>query len=289
MARTKILFLAANPQDTSQLKLDQEIRGIDQALQGAEFRDNFDIEQQWAVRVADLQNYLLRHKPDIVHFSGHGSVTSEIILEDNDGNSQTVSSRALSQLFSVLKDNIRCVVLNACYSAVQADAIAKHIDCVVGMSHTVGDEAAVSFASAFYQALGFGRNVKTAFELGCLQIDSESLNEQDTPKLIARNCDPKEVVFVREEKAESPAVEASGKIDRFSGTPREYAVLITIGTACLCLIILVLGTVLGVLNGSITVDTLGKVESAGVGGGLLGFGMILYRIIKISLAGGTGK
>jgi hypothetical protein len=96
----------------------------------------------------------------------------------------------------VLKDNIRCVVLNACYSKKQAQAIAKHIDCVIGMSKAIGDEAAINFAVAFYQALGYGKNVKTAFDLGCVQIDLQSLNEQDTPKLSATKCDPEEIVFV---------------------------------------------------------------------------------------------
>jgi len=31
--------------------------------------------------------------------------------------------------------------------------------------------------------------------LGCIQIDLESLGEQDVPKLIALNIDPKEIVF----------------------------------------------------------------------------------------------
>jgi hypothetical protein len=192
----EILFLSANPSDTTRLKLGEESRAIDQALRQAEFRDKFDIKQHWAVRIADLQGFLLRHKPDIVHFSGHGSESSEIILEDNSGNSQPVSVRALSTLFSVLKDNIRCVVLNACYSEPQAQAIAEHIDCVIGMSEAIGDAAAISFASAFYQALGFGRDLKTAFDLGCVQIDLESLDEQDVPKLLCKKCDPKEIVFV---------------------------------------------------------------------------------------------
>jgi CHAT domain-containing protein len=192
----KILFLAANPQDSDRLRLDEEIRGIKQALLQAEYRDKFAIEQEWAVRVTDLQGHLLRHQPDIVHFSGHGSEASEIILEDKTGESQTVPTRALEQLFAVLKDNIRCVVLNACYSKKQAQAIAKHIDCVIGMSKTIGDEAAINFAVAFYQALGYGKNVKTAFDLGCVQIDLQSLNEQDTPKLSATKCDPEEIVFV---------------------------------------------------------------------------------------------
>jgi hypothetical protein len=175
--------------------LDEEIRGIDVALRQAEFCDRFEIKQQWAVRFSDLQGLLLRHQPDIVHFSGHGSSSHEIILEDNYGNSQPVPPRALSQLFSVLKDNIRCVVLNACYSKQQAHAIAQHIDCVIGMSKEIGDNAAAGFAIAFYQALGYGRNVQTAFDLGRLEIDLENLGEQNTPKLLAPNCNPAAILF----------------------------------------------------------------------------------------------
>ena len=149
----------------------------------------------------ELQGYLLRHQPDIVHFSGHGSPASEIILEDSEGLSKPVSARALSQLFAVLKDNIKCVVLNACYSEQQAQAIAQHIDCVVGMSRAIGDTAAISFAVAFYQALGFGRDLKTAFDLGCVQIDLESLSEQETPRLLANRTPPDEIVLIQASSA----------------------------------------------------------------------------------------
>ena len=193
----KILFLAANPSDTTRLRLSEESRVIDQALRQTEFRD-FDIEQHWAVRVIDIQGLLLRHQPDIVHFCGHGSTSNELILEDNLGNSHPVSIRALSGLFAVLRDNIKCVVLNACYSERQAQAIAEHIDCVVGMSKAIGDAAAISFATAFYQALGYRRSIKTAFDLGCLQIDLEHLDEQDTPKLLARKGDPRKILFMND-------------------------------------------------------------------------------------------
>lgn len=192
----KILILTANPQDTGQIRLDEEIHAIDQALHQAKYRDKFETKQHWAVRVSELQGYFLRYEPTIVHFSGHGSESSEIILEDNNGNSQPVSTRALSKLFSVLKDNIRCVVLNACFSDQQARAIAEHIDCVVGMSNTIGNKTANSFAAGFYQALGYGRDVKTAFESGCAQIDLEGLDEQNAPKLLAINCKPEEIFFV---------------------------------------------------------------------------------------------
>jgi hypothetical protein len=191
-----VLFLAANPSDTTRLRLDREIREIDQALRQAEFRDKFDIRQHWAVRITDLQGYLLRHRPDIVHFSGHGNESSEIVLEDILGNSHPIPVQALRRLFSVLHDNIRCVVLNACYSEQQARAIAEHIDCVIGMSQEIGDSSAISFSTAFYQALAYGRDIRTAFDLGCTQIDLERLDDQDVPRLLAIRSKPEEVVFV---------------------------------------------------------------------------------------------
>jgi hypothetical protein len=189
----KILFLAANPKGTSPLRLDEEIREIEHALRLAEFRDRFDLVQQWAVRVSDLQDHFLRFRPDIVHFSGHGSSTSKIILEDQAGSSHAISPRALSNLFQTLKDNIRCVVLNACYSEGQAQAIAEHIDCVVGMNKAIGDAAAISFASAFYRGIGYGRNVKTAFDLATGQIDLQGFEAQNTPQLLAFRQKPEDV------------------------------------------------------------------------------------------------
>lgn len=193
---TRILFLSANPVNMQPLNLDVEIREIDRALRQSEFRDRFEIEQQWAVSVQDLQDHFLRYRPDIVHFSSHGSPSGAIILKSSDGFSQPVSPEALSSLFQTLKDDIRCVVLNACYSEKQASSIAEHIDCVVGMSDEIGDEAAVRFAAAFYRALGYGRDVKTAFDLGSGQIQLEGLEDQHVLKLVALRKDPETIDFV---------------------------------------------------------------------------------------------
>lgn len=192
----KILFLAANPAGTSELQLDEESRAIDQALRMAAFRDSFDIRSHWAVRYGDLPELLLRYEPDIVHFSGHGSPSGEVVLDDGDGNGHPVSAGALGHLFAVLKDNIRCVVLNACFSQIQAEAIAEHIDCVVGMSAAISDTAAIDFAAAFYQGIGYGRSVQTAFDLACNRIDLANLAEQDTPQLVTRRINPQHVVLV---------------------------------------------------------------------------------------------
>ena len=194
--KIKVLFLAANPVDTPPLKLDEEVRAIDQALRRANYRDRFDFIQHRAVQYGDLQELLLRHQPDLVHFSGHGSETGELLLQGENGIAHPIREQTLSRLFSVLKDNIRCVVLNACYSEGQAAAIAQHIDVVIGMKHELGDDAARNFAAAFYQGLGYGRSVQTAFDLGCLQIDLANIVEADEPQLKALRGDAAQLVFV---------------------------------------------------------------------------------------------
>lgn len=192
----KILFLASNPKDTDTLDLDKEIQGIQEVLSEAKFKDKFDIKQQWATRTDDLQKLLLRYEPHIVHFCGHGSEdTHQMILENENGMSHPVSRQALEQLFALLKRNIRCVVLNACQSHEQAQAIANHIDCVVGMSKEIGDEAAIKFAAAFYTALGEGENIQTAFNLGCNKIHLDNLNEQDIPQLLCNAGNAHNITF----------------------------------------------------------------------------------------------
>ena len=193
--RVVILFLAANPSTTTRLRLDSEVRAIDQALRQANYRDQFDLRQHWAVRVADLQELLLRHQPHIVHFSGHGASSGEILLQDDAGRAQAVPPQALANVFSLLIDNIRCVVLNACFSQTQAVTIAQHVDCVVGMSQEIGDKDARAFAAAFYEALAYGKSVKTAFELGRNRIDLAGLEDGEVPQLLCPNSDPAIVTF----------------------------------------------------------------------------------------------
>jgi hypothetical protein len=193
----RILFLAANPIDTDPLRLSVEARTIDERLRLAEFRDRFELIQHWAVRAGDLSEFLLRHQPHIVHFAGHGSAAGEIVLEDELGQAKAVSPAALAQLFRILKDNVRLVVLNACLSLPQARAIAKEIDCVAGMTREISDEAAIKFAGGFYRGLGYGRSVKAAFDLGCNEIDLSILDEEARPRLLTKSgVKASNVVFV---------------------------------------------------------------------------------------------
>jgi hypothetical protein len=193
-----ILFLSANPIDTSRLRLDEEVRAIGIALRQSIFRDKFHLRTHWAVRAADLQRYLLGYSPNIVHLSAHGSRSGDIVLEDDRGQGQLVSVYALSQIFSVLSDKVQCVILDACYSEEAAQAIAENIECVIGISRAASDLAATSFVSAFYKAIGNGKDVKTAFDFGNVQVKLEGLVEADAFVLLAERGKPEKIVFVQQ-------------------------------------------------------------------------------------------
>ena len=180
-----ILFLAANPDDTAHLRLDREARAIKDALRKAEVVGKFKFEQEWTTRIDDLRTNLLRYKPTIVHFSGHGR-SGEIIVEDEQGRAMLVPRDALSELFWILKDNIRCVVLNACYGVEQAEAIAQHVDTVVGVPAEIEDEVAIEFATAFYEGIAHERSVQESYQLGCNGPGLKGLPDSSKPELIHR-------------------------------------------------------------------------------------------------------
>ena len=187
-----ILLLAANPKGTVSLRLQEEEREIRERLRLAGY-GKVPINSTGATRTRDIQQAMLDFKPQVVHFTGHGAGKDGLAFEDGTGQPKLVDSDALANLFKLFSSRVECVVLNACYSQVQAEAIAQHINYVIGMSQAIGDRAAIEFSVGFYTALGAGESIEFAYELGCNAIQLEGIAEHLTP-----------VLFVKK-KIESPA------------------------------------------------------------------------------------
>jgi hypothetical protein len=115
---------------------------------------------------------VLRHEPEIIHFCEHGSGEEGLIFKVDGGGEQRVEASGLANLF-ILFPFVKCVLLNACYSEVQANVIAKCTDYVVGMSHTIQDNAAIAFSKGFYTALGHDCLIEMSFEFGKNAIQLE--------------------------------------------------------------------------------------------------------------------
>jgi len=139
----KILFLAANPSETTRLQLDHEYREISNSLSYAKNRNEFDLHALWAPRSADVRRALLKHRPNIIHFAGHAVHKEGLIFENDTGQAQLVRSETLAGLFQMFSSCIDCIILNACYTESQAKLIAQHIDFVVGMKNSANDQNSI--------------------------------------------------------------------------------------------------------------------------------------------------
>jgi hypothetical protein len=178
-----ILFLAANPAETARLRLDQEFKQIDEGLKRAVHREQFRLVSKWAVTPNDLRRGLLDEEPEFVHFSGHGGGERGLVLQKWSGGVSLVSSSALADLFGLCARHVRCVVLNGCYSLMQADSIARQISYVIGMKSAIRDSAAIQFAIGFYDALGAGKDIETAYKFGRIAIELEGIDGHELPIL----------------------------------------------------------------------------------------------------------
>jgi len=220
MKKHTILFLAANPTGTSPLALGKEARAIQVELERSGYRDCFELETRWDARPLDLLRELRKLKPTVVHFSGHGGLSptgtgatgrrpsrdvavdtglvADTSQDDNepqhglffqgpDGRAQVVTAQALHETFGAAGSSVKLVVLNACYSDVQAEALRTHVDCIVGMSGAIDDDVARNFAIGFYGGLGERESIAAAFRQGCAAISLEGLRDSDRPRLRVRD------------------------------------------------------------------------------------------------------
>lgn len=197
--KRKLLILAANPKRSTYLRLNEEVRDISEGLRRSRDRNHFEVVQRWAVRPRDFQRAMLTERPQMVHFSGHGGreerlpFASEeddgldgLYFEDEIGHPKKVSGEAIAHLFELFiqKVQIECVVLNGCYSHIQAEAIAQHVPYVVGMQQAIDDKAAIEFAVGFYDAIGNGESVDFAFESGKVAMGLSSTGYTEVPILL---------------------------------------------------------------------------------------------------------
>ena len=181
-----VLFFATNPKGTSQLRLDEEARSIQEMIRKSEHRDSISFVTRWAVRPLDILQAINEINPDVIHFSGHGAVSGDLILENTDGSPKPVTKEAITQTIMSSSDKIHLLFFNACFSYEQAQEIVQHVDAAIGMTTSIGDEAACAFAAQFYSSLGFGHSLKKAFEQAKGAMMLVSPTEADTPALYTK-------------------------------------------------------------------------------------------------------
>ena len=192
-----VLFFATNPKNTTKLRLDEEVRTVQETIRKSEHRDSIAFESRWAVRPLDILQAINELNPDIIHFSGHGADTSELVLENADGNAKYISKEAIAQSIMTSSDKIRPIIFNTCFSYEQAQSVIVHIDAAIGMKDSISDNGACLFAAQFYSSLGFGLSLQKSFEQAKAALALENISEIDIPALYTKNdIDPNNFFIV---------------------------------------------------------------------------------------------
>lgn len=206
-----VLFLASNPSDTAKMELEKEFARVSRIMQDCNYA--VKLVSEWALTTDSLQSAILKHKPRIIHFSGHGlgSTTTQldsthpiksetrglslrnedqggIILQDANGKSHLVKGQALEQMFAIFSRYfpIDAVILNACYSEEQAKGISKYVKFVIGMNKAIEDQSALEFSNGFYMSMAMQYDIQLSFELAKNKIHLAGLPGHDIPVIFMR-------------------------------------------------------------------------------------------------------
>ena len=111
-----------------------------------------------------------------------------------------IGVQELTAILRIFKGDIRIVLLNVCYSKSYAEVISQEIDFVIGMDGTI-EEAAIIFASYFYQALASGRSVSDQqLEGARLKVKAGALNLEARLQGVSESASHAEVTIKRRQR-----------------------------------------------------------------------------------------
>lgn len=203
MKKIKVLFFAADPSavlpggTTAALQLGEDVRQISKRIEEDGRRSAVYFDWRPAARPDDIVSALRRTRPQVVHFSGHGSKGGLVFTSPDGHRKQLVDGAALKRTFELFQKDIRLVVLSACYSRDQAAALADLVGCAVGTSGGIGDEDAIRFDAAFYGYLACGESVQTAFDRASNEMDLSGLTGTSPELLSGKGVDPAKLVLLK--------------------------------------------------------------------------------------------
>jgi len=176
-----VVHFSANPRGHARLNLRGEADRIELGLR--EGKRRYTLERVTKTDPDILMETLRRTTPSILHFSGHGGPDG-IILESDDHGHVVITPEMFATAIKHAGATVEVVVLNACHSAALANALLAHVDCVIGLSDRIDDDAALAFSSDFYRDLG-SKGVHAAYEVARNQMAMKQLLDGEAITILA--------------------------------------------------------------------------------------------------------
>lgn len=173
----RLLMAVAAPHNRPDLSVGDEIAHLDDALGDLITEGRVNVVRLDHATLEGLDDALLREKPHVLHFIGHGDFTANegvVVLESQTtpGEADPITGRKLGVLLRNHLASLRFVFLNSCLGAaasrhdpfggVAQSLIRRGIPAVIAMQFPIPDRAAVTLARHFYRYLAAGLPVDTA-------------------------------------------------------------------------------------------------------------------------------
>jgi hypothetical protein len=180
-ARRAILLCTANAVDPDQrLRLEEELRAIDDALRRSRVRDAYEPRMCPAVTFTKVIHEIDDHEPTFLHFGGHGDPSGRLVLLGERDDEHHVAPEHLAELLGALHTPPTLVTFATCYSHELARAAARHAAFAIGFEGPLDDESAPLFSATLYERLAARAepDVPRAFRLArlaCLAAGQQSV------------------------------------------------------------------------------------------------------------------
>ncbi|MFB7654701.1 MULTISPECIES: hypothetical protein [unclassified Streptomyces] len=181
------------------LRIPREQARIRAAVERALHRDLVELDAHPAATADHLLDGLTRFRPHVVHFSGHSASDLVVFEQDTDRfhDGAVVSARAFARAIAAVDEQPLLVLLNSCDSAPQAARLVDTVPLAIGMSASIGDIDAITYAARFYAAVADGQSIRSAHAQGRVAIEMAGLLDHDLPTLFhADDVDPSTALLV---------------------------------------------------------------------------------------------
>ncbi len=164
-----VLAVYAAPRGSAPLPWEHDVRALHNAL--APYPDRFRIDVVPLATPEDVQRALAQYRPRYLHLFAHGAVDGVLLDDGEGGHGWKLPYPLLAEMVRATP-GLRCVLLSACDSAYAASATGSGEPYLIAMRGRVSVEAAIAFASGFYETLAAREDIpiEAAFAQGLIRL-----------------------------------------------------------------------------------------------------------------------
>jgi len=179
-----VLAVYAAPPGSAPLSWERDARALRAAL--APYPDRFRLDVVPLATPEDVQRALVQCRPRYLHLFAHGAVDG-VLLDDGEGGRGWKLPYPLLAEMVRATHGLRCVLLRACDSAYAASATGSGEPYLIAMRGKVSVDAAIAFASGFYETLAAREDtpIEAAFAQGLIRLQLIAPLDAKVPLLAA--------------------------------------------------------------------------------------------------------